>query len=103
MDCCLAVPMLWERGFTCVGYIDDPGSCLPFTGECNLNAHPAQRGLCPPQATGERPRISGPAAPGTAIWISDAKRKKISGSPYPSFPLGHNLAHAARQRIGRFR
>jgi hypothetical protein len=55
----LAVPMLCERGFTCVGYIDDSGSRLPFTGEHNLNPHRAQRGLCPPQATGERPRISG--------------------------------------------
>jgi len=34
----LAVPMLWERGFTCVGYIDESGSCLPFTAEGNLNA-----------------------------------------------------------------
>ena len=44
----LAVPMLWERGFTCVGYIDDSGSCLPFAGEHNFDAQGAQGGLCTP-------------------------------------------------------
>jgi hypothetical protein len=34
----VAVPMLWERGFTCVDYIDDSGSCLPFAGEHNFDA-----------------------------------------------------------------
>jgi hypothetical protein len=70
----IAIPMLWQRGFACVGYFDDPGSCFPFTGEHNLNAQRAQGGLCPPQATRERARIFWPAAPPKAIsGISDTK------------------------------
>jgi hypothetical protein len=83
----LAVPMLREPGFTCVGYFDDSFSCFALTAEGNLNAQRAQAGLRPPQATRERARIFWPAAAGKAITgISDAKRKKFSGGPYTPTP-----------------
>ena len=70
----VTIPTLAGRRFTYVAYLDDSGSCFPFPAEENLNAQRTQRGLCPPQATGERAWIFWPPAPGKAITrISQAK------------------------------
>ena len=96
----VTIPTLAGRGFTYVAYLDDSGSCFPFPAEENLNALRMQRGLCPPQAISERARISWPAAPGKAITGISEVRKKFRSGPYPSFPLGDDLADAARHWIG---
>jgi hypothetical protein len=82
---------------------DDPAAGVALTAKGDLDAERPQRCLHAPQATGERPGISGPDGAiraNSVPPVSGAGPEQVGGAAHPRAALGHDFAHAGGHRVG---